>query len=492
MSVWEAIVVWGYFVCLAFLSLFGIHRYLLTGIFLRNREERPAPADGLAGDGEPPIVTVQLPVFNERYVVVRLIDAVAGMDWPRDRLRIQVLDDSTDDTTEMAEEAAARWRARGVDVSVLHRTDRTGFKAGALEAGLASAAGDFVAVFDADFLPPADFLRRLMPHFREGVGMVQARWGHVNDDYSLLTRAQAVLLDGHFVVEHTARNRSGRFFNFNGTAGVWRIDCIREAGGWQHDTLTEDLDLSYRAQLAGWEFTYLPELLAPAELPVTLAAFKSQQHRWAKGSIQTAIKLLPRILTSDHPVAVKSEAIAHLTANVAYPLMMVVALLIPPSLLVRWRWEVGETGWLDASAFLLASLSVGFFYTVSQVAVYRDWGRRVALIPAVMTLGIGMGVNQTRAVFEALLGKTSPFVRTPKSGVVKRGEAGLVSYRLKIGWTPWVEAGLSLYHLAGIGLAVQEGYYLALPFQLLFLLGFGYVGFGTLFQALRPVVAASA
>ena len=490
MSIWEAIVVWGYFVCLACLSLFGVHRYLLTGIFLKNREFRPPPAVRAGDVGDTPTVTVQLPVFNERYVVVRLIDAVAALDWPGEHLQIQVLDDSTDDTTAMAEEAAARWREAGVDVTVIHRTDRTGFKAGALEAGLASARGRFVAVFDADFLPPADFLRRLMPHFQDNIGMIQARWGHVNDDYSLLTRAQAVLLDGHFVVEHTARNRSGRFFNFNGTAGVWRVACIRDAGGWQHDTLTEDLDLSYRAQLAGWDFTYLPELLAPAELPVTLAAFKSQQHRWAKGSIQTALKLLPRILSSDQSAAVKSEAVAHLTANVAYPLMMLVALLIPPSLLVRWRWDVAETGWLDASAFLLASLSVGIFYTVSQVTVYRDWGRRVALIPAVMTLGIGMGVNQTCAVFEALLGRTSPFVRTPKSGVVKRGQRALVTYRLKTGWTPWVEAGFSLYHLVGIALALQEGYYLALPFQLLFFLGFGYVGFGTLLQARRVTAAA--
>ncbi len=488
MSVYEAVIVWGYFACLAVLSIFGLHRYVLTSIFLRTRgEAKPPPLV------EEPLVTVQLPVFNERYVIARLIDAVASLDWPRERLQIQVLDDSTDDTTALARAAVERWRERGVDIALIRRGERAGFKAGALEHGLRSARGDYVAVFDADFLPPPGFLREVMPHFRRGVGMVQARWGHVNCDCSLLTRLQAVLLDGHFVVEHTARSRSGRFFNFNGTAGVWRVDCIREAGGWQHDTLTEDLDLSYRAQLAGWGFIYLPQVVAPAELPVTLAAFKSQQHRWAKGSIQTAIKLLPRIFRSDQPLRVKLEAAFHLSANIAYPLMVAVALLIPPSLLVRWRWHSAETGWLDFLAFALASLSVGVFYTVSQVAVYGDWRRRVALIPAVMTLGIGMGVNQTRAVFEALAGRRSPFVRTPKSGAIGRRRAGGAAYRLRLGWTPWLEVGLSLYHLAGIALAFREGYFLAMPFQLLFLLGFGSVGFGTFIQAQgRPTGAEAA
>jgi cellulose synthase/poly-beta-1,6-N-acetylglucosamine synthase-like glycosyltransferase len=487
MNVYEAFIVWGYFGCLVVLSLFGMHRYVLTGIFLKTRRQAPAlPAQAAAR------VTVQLPIFNERYVVERLIDAVAALDWPADCLQIQVLDDSTDETTALARAAVARWREAGVDISLRRREDRAGFKAGALEAGLAEATGEFVAVFDADFLPPPDFLKQVMPHFSEGVGMVQARWGHLNNDYSLLTRLQAVLLDGHFVIEHTARNRSGRFFNFNGTAGVWRTRCIRDAGGWQHDTLTEDLDLSYRAQMAGWGFVYLPGVVTPAELPVSLSAFKSQQHRWAKGSIQTALKLLPRILRSPQPAAIKLEAVAHLTANLAYPLMMLVALLIPPSLLVRWRWQVSETGWLDVTAFVLASLSVGVFYTVSQVSVYRDWRRRVALIPAVMALGIGMGVNQTRAVFEALAGRTSPFVRTPKSGVTRRGERRAAAYRLRLGWGPLLEGALSLYHLAGIGLAVSEGYYLALPFQLLFCLGFGYVGFGTIIQELRGARPARA
>ena len=483
-------IVWGYFACLAVLSLFGLHGYHLAGIYVRRRGDAPAPA--ARGDAALPAVTVQLPIYNERYVVERLIDAVAALDWPADKLEIQVLDDSADDTTAIAEAAAACWRARGVNVRVLRRPDRVGFKAGALEAGMASARGELLAVFDADFVPRPDFLRRTVPHFRDGVGMVQARWGHVNHDYSLLTRLQAVLLDGHFVIEHTARHRTGRFFNFNGTAGVWRADCVRDAGGWQHDTLTEDLDLSYRAQLAGWEFVYLPGVVAPAELPVTMAAFKSQQHRWAKGSIQTARKLLPRILRSDLPGRVKLEAVAHLTANLAYPLMLVMAMLIPPSVGIRWRWESMGVAWLDAIAFALATLSVGFFYTISQVAIYRDWRRRVALIPAVMVLGIGMGVNQTRAVLEALAGRQTPFVRTPKSGIERAGQrlAGQ-SYQAVVGRTPWIEAGLCAYHLVGIALTAHAGYWLALPFQALFCLGFGYVGLSSLWGA-HPNAARAA
>ncbi len=324
-----------YFGCLLVLSAYGAHRWYLLWLYRRHRRDDATPArrfDPL------PRLTVQLPLYNEMYVAERLIDAVCALDYPRDRLEIQVLDDSTDETREIVSAKTAACAARGFDIVHLHRTDRAGFKAGALEAGLRVAKGDLIAIFDADFVPQPGFARELVHHFTdERVGMVQARWGHLNADYSPLTRVQSMLLDGHFVIEHTARNRSGRFFNFNGTAGIWRRRCIEDAGGWQHDTLTEDLDLSYRAQLEGWRFVFLPDHIAPAELPLEMGAFKSQQHRWAKGSIQTARKLLPRIYRSALPWYVKLEATVHLTANIGYVLMVLLALLIVPAVWLRRR-----------------------------------------------------------------------------------------------------------------------------------------------------------
>lgn len=464
------------------LSLYGLHRIYLSAVFLKTRSQHAVermPAEW-------PRVTVQLPVFNERLVVVRLIDAVAAMDYPRDRLQVQILDDSTDDTTALARAAAARWRDAGVDMVVLHRTDRTGFKAGALEAGMASATGEFIAVFDADFVPQADFLKRALPCFGPGIGMVQARWGHLNEADSLLTRIQAVLLDGHFVVEHTARHRSGRWFNFNGTAGIWRARAIPDAGGWQHDTLTEDLDLSYRAQLAGWRFVYLPDLVVPAELPPTMRAFKSQQHRWAKGSVQTLRKLAGPLLTADIGWRVKLEALIHLSSNLAYPLVIVLTLLTPAAVQIRGH---ALDAWLfaDVVFFSLATVGVTLFYATSQWAAHADWGRRLVRLPAVLALGIGMAVNQSRAVFEALAGHTSPFVRTPKFG-----RADGAGYRLSGGWTQWIEIALAAYHVGGLCLALWHGYWPSLAIQVLFACGFGAVGLRSLWPAppeVKPVAA---
>ena len=487
MTLAEAAVLVAYAGILTILAGLGIHRYHLTALFLRSRGSRLAPP---TGERDLPTVTVQLPVFNEGEVVVRLIDAVCGLDWPTERLQVQVLDDSDDGSEALSLAAVERHRAAGLDVQWIRRTERVGYKSGALAAGLEQARGGLVAVFDADFLPPRSFLRSTVPSFADpAVGMVQARWDHLNRDLSLLTRTQAVLLDGHFVVEHTARHRTGRFFNFNGTAGVWRRRCIDDAGGWQHDTLTEDLDLSYRAQLAGWSFVYLPDVTAPAELPVTMADFKTQQHRWAKGSIQTARKLLPRLLRADLPLPVKTEAVAHLCANVAYPLMTVLALLVPPSLLVRYRWEGVWAGWMDALAFALATVSVAVFYVTAERALQRDWWSSLAMVPMVMLVGIGMGVNQSRAVAEALGGRVTPFVRTPKTGSVGR-QRGARRYLAVRDWTPGLELVLAAYHAWGVGLAVANGYYLALPFQLLFVLGFAYVGFGTLTSWRRPAGAS--
>src|SRR6187455_1789802 len=308
-----------YFFVLVILAVYGWHRYYLVYLYMKNKDKQPVPAGPL---NPAPVVTIQLPLYNEMYVADRLIDAVCQIDYTRELLEIQVLDDSTDETQSVAEQAVRRNAARGVDITFIHRTDRSGYKAGALEAALKVAKGEFVAIFDADFIPTPDFLTRTVPFFTDPkVAMVQARWGHINQDYSLLTKIQSILLDGHFVLEHGGRNRAGVFFNFNGTAGIWCREAIYAAGGWQHDTLTEDLDLSYRAQLKGWQFVFLPNLVTPAELPVDMNGFKSQQHRWTKGSIQTCRKLLPAVWRAKLPLLIKFEATAHLTANFNYPLM---------------------------------------------------------------------------------------------------------------------------------------------------------------------------
>src|SRR5476649_458138 len=307
-----------YFLVLLILSIYGSHRYVMAYLYYKYKGNLPTPKGKF---GTMPRVTIQLPIFNEMYVVERLIDAVAGIEYPRDRFEIQVLGDSTDETQGIARAKVERLRQGGIYISYIHRDNRQGYKAGALHAGLQIATVELVAVFDADFVPSKDFLRRSVHYFTdEKIGMVQVRWEHLNRDSSHLTQAQAIFLDGHFVIEHTARNRSGLFFNFNGTAGVWRRNAIEDAGGWQHDTLTEDTDLSYRAQLRGWHFLYLPDIECPSELPVEMNAFKSQQARWAKGLMQTAKKILPRVLRSNEPAAVKAEAFFHLTVNISYPL----------------------------------------------------------------------------------------------------------------------------------------------------------------------------
>jgi len=480
-------VVVAYVLVLIVLSVYGSHRYWMAYLYHRHRYLLPTPASRFA---ELPRVTVQLPVFNEMYVVRRLVDAVCRIDYPRDRLQIQVLDDSTDETCSIARACVDGWRAAGVDIVYLHREDRHGFKAGALDAGLASATGELVAVFDADFVPEPDFLRRTVHFFTDpGVGMVQVRWEHLNRAYSMLTQAQGILLDGHFVIEHTARNRSGAFFNFNGTAGVWRCAAIEAGGGWQHDTLTEDLDLSYRAQLAGWRFVFLPQVVAPAEIPVEMNAFKSQQHRWAKGSIQTALKLLPRILSAPLPGHVKREAFFHLTANLAYLLMIPLALLMPLSVMVRIGHGTIEVLLLDLPIFALATFSVVFFYATSQRETGGGWWERLRALPLVMGLGIGLSVNNARAVVEALAGQQSEFVRTPKHGVRTAGES-VARRRYKVATTfqPLVELGIAAYMTYGIVFVVEKGVYYSLPFLLLFQLGFGYVGLTSLVEGARDLV----
>ena len=328
-----------YFIVMVILAFYGVHRYQLVWLYYRNRRRAShssTPPQRFSEAGLP-FVTIQLPIFNEQYVIDRLVDACCRMEYPRDRLEIQVLDDSTDETEQVAANIVQRY-ASGTEglppqpIHYLHRTDRYGYKAGALDAGLGSARGEFIAIFDADFVPPPDWLRRVVDQFADpAIGMVQTRWTHLNRNYSFLTQVEAILLDGHFVLEHGGRSRSGVFFNFNGTAGMWRRQAIDEAGGWQHDTLTEDTDLSYRAQLKGWQFRYLQDVECPAELPIEMTAFKTQQARWAKGLIQTGKKILPRVMKSDAPWHTKLEAWYHLTANLSYPLMIVLSMLLMPA-----------------------------------------------------------------------------------------------------------------------------------------------------------------
>ncbi|HEX9814512.1 MAG TPA: cellulose synthase family protein, partial [Myxococcota bacterium] len=432
-----------------------------------------------------PTVTIQLPIYNEMYVADRLIDAVCEIEYPRELLEIQVLDDSTDETTSVAERAVRRNAANGINITYLHRTDRTGYKAGALEAGLRVAKGDFVAIFDADFIPTADFLVRTVPFFADPkVAMVQARWGHINEDYSLLTKIQAILLDGHFVLEHGARNRSGLFFNFNGTAGIWRRTAITDAGGWQHDTLTEDLDLSYRAQLRGWQFVFLPNLVAPAEVPVEMNSFKSQQHRWAKGSIQTCRKVLPRILRSNLPLRVKAEAFFHLTANFNYLLMCVLSVLMAPSMVIRFNMGWYEMLLIDVPLFLAATASVANFYMVCQRELYsRDWTKRLKYLPFLMSIGIGLTINNTRAVLEALFHRQSEFARTPKYRIEGQTDEWIgKKYRQSFVVQPMIELALGLYFTATVFYALANGIYGTVPFLMLFQIGFLYTGLLSIVQ----------
>jgi cellulose synthase/poly-beta-1,6-N-acetylglucosamine synthase-like glycosyltransferase len=481
MMPFDSLLLFAYFFILSILALYGWHRYFLVYQYMKHRDRVPGPPPPI---DEWPVVTVQLPIYNEMYVVDRVIDAVCRLDYPRDRLEIQVLDDSTDETCEIAELAVRRQAARGFDISYHHRVDRTGFKAGALAAGLLKARGELVTIFDADFLPPADFLRRTVSYFENPrLALVQARWGHLNHDYSLLTRIQAVLLDGHFVLEHGGRNRSGCFFNFNGTAGVWRRHAIVDAGGWQHDTLTEDLDLSYRAQIRGWQFLFLPELVTPAEVPVEMNAFKSQQHRWAKGSIQTCRKLLPLILQADLPLKVKAEAFFHLTANFNYVLMVVLSLLMWPSMVVRYDMGFTEMLLIDVPLFAAATVSVFNFYLMSQREAYSDWRTRIKYLPAVIAVGIGLAINNTRAVFEALFGGAGEFTRTPKYGIERSlDEWQHKRYHQSMPIQPLIEVAFGLYFTGSIVYALAHGLYGSLPFLLLFQVGFLYTGLMSIFQ----------
>ena len=475
MTLAETLTLAAYFFVLIILAFYGWHRYYIVYLYMKNRDKQAKPGPQLS---PLPVVTLQLPLYNEMYVADRLVESVCGIDYPRELLEIQVLDDSTDETRGIAEAAVRRFASQGVDIKYYHRADRAGYKAGALEAGLKVARGEFVGIFDADFLPGSDFLMKLMPHFSDPkIGMVQARWGHINQDYSLLTKIQSILLDGHFVLEHGGRHRSGCFFNFNGTAGVWRRAAIEDAGGWQHDTLTEDLDLSYRAQLRGWKFVFVPDLVAPAEVPVEMNAFKSQQHRWAKGSIQTCRKLLPQILAADVPFGVKAEAFFHLTANFNYPLMVVLSILMFPAMVIRYNMGWYEMMLIDVPLFFAATFSVCNFYLVCQREIHPDWRSRIKYLPFLMSIGIGLCINNSRAVFEALFNQQSEFARTPKYRIEGDGDQWVgKNYRQSVAIQPLIELALGLYFTATVFYALANHIYGTVPFLVLFQIGFLYTG----------------
>ena len=470
------------------LTAFGVHRFYLARQYRRylGRRLRRTPS------GTPatwPSVTVQLPLYNERYVAARAVQALGALDYPRDRLEIQVLDDSTDETTGRVAHEVDRLRAEGVRIHHLRRTSRSGFKAGALAAGLRQATGELVAIFDADFTPDADFLKQVVGEFtRPDVGMVQARWSHLNEQHSLLTRTQALQLDAHFAIEHGVRAAKGWFFNFNGTAGVWRRKAIDDAGGWQPDMLTEDLDLSYRAQLRGWRFIYRDDVAAPAELPVEIAAYRQQQQRWAQGGAQAARQLIPPILRAPLPTSIKREALWHLLAHFAYPLLAVVTIaglavgLLAETVTARWVLAA------DGAILSFAMGSLGYFYGVTAWARGgAGWPRRLWLVPVVMVLGAGIAVSQTAAVLRGLTGRRTPFRRTPKYDIARGNSRSWrrAAYRIPSGGPALLECLTGVALLAAGGLEAARHDALPSGLVVLFAVGFLCVGGAALMQLIN-------
>jgi cellulose synthase/poly-beta-1,6-N-acetylglucosamine synthase-like glycosyltransferase len=455
-------------------------------LYYKHRKQKIAPPGQMTSL---PRITVQLPLYNEMYVAERLLNSVAALDYPKDKLEIQVLDDSTDETTGIVARKAAELRGRGFDIHCIRRADRQGFKAGALQNGLQSATGEFIAILDADFVPQPDLLQKTIHYFTDPtIGMLQTRWGHLNEPYSLLTRVQSILLDAHFLIEQTARSRSGRFFNFNGTAGIWRRSCIEDSGGWQHDTLAEDLDLSYRAQIKGWKFLFLPDIVTPAELPVEMNAFKAQQHRWAKGSAQAMKKMLPQLWRATLPLKIKLEGTMHLTSNLGHLMLFTMCLVLRSTAYAGTHEASGGNEFtklflVDVPLFLAASVSVTAFYFCPQVALHAKWWKRILLMPLMMAVGIGLCVNNARAVLEAIFNHKSEFVRTPKAGVQQRTDPWRgIQYRSFRGLIPYLEIAFGLYYTWFLYDVLDHGLWLTAVFIVFFQVGFFYVGFMSLMQ----------
>ncbi len=475
-----------YFGTLIILSIYGLHRYETMRRYIKYKKNLltspPQRFERL------PKVTIQLPLYNERFVVDRLLEEVAKIEYPRDLLQIQVLDDSTDETHPYTERLCNEYRAAGVAIEYRHRNNRHGYKAGALQEGLESATGELIAIFDADFIPPPDFLMRTVHFFAEqDVGVVQTRWSYLNKEFSILTQVEAMLLDGHFVLEHGARCGSGLFFNFNGTAGVLRRRMIEDAGGWQHETLTEDSDLSYRAQLNGWRFVYLPALDCPSELPVETYGFQVQQARWAKGLTQVAKKLLPRILKADLPWRVKVEAFMHLTPNISYPLMIIVSMLMLPVMIVRFYMGMFQMVLIDFPLIVASFWSISAFYLYAQKELYpKTWWKSIAFLPMLMAAGVALTVSNTKGVLEALFGIQSSFARTAKYAIgTQKVQIKAAAYRRRSGLLPYIEIAIGCYFLYMIDFAVDTYNFLAIPFLLLFVCGYWWAGFSTIYEEYR-------
>ncbi|HMF74782.1 MAG TPA: glycosyltransferase [Bryobacteraceae bacterium] len=475
-----------YFGILAVLSVYGLHRYETIRRYRKFRKNLPKAAPSTFE--QLPKVTIQLPLYNERYVVERLLDEVSRIDYPRELLQIQVLDDSTDETHPYTERLCNEYAAAGVPIEYHHRTNRHGYKAGALQEGMETATGEFIAIFDADFLLPSDFINRTIHFFTDpGVGVVQTRWSYLNKEFSILTQVEAMLLDGHFVLEHGARCGSGLFFNFNGTAGILRRKMIDDAGGWQHETLTEDSDLSYRAQLNGWRFVYLPSLDCPSELPAETYSFQVQQARWAKGLTQVAIKLLPRILKSGLPFQVKAEAFMHLTPNISYPLMIVVSMLMLPVMIVRFYMGMFQMVLIDFPLIVASFWSISAFYLYAQRELYpKVWWKSIAFLPMLMAAGVALTLSNTKGVIEALLGIQSSFARTAKYAMgAKKVKLQPTAYKRRSGWLPYAELAFGTYFVYMVDFAIETMNYLAIPFLLLFVCGYYWAGFSTLYEEFR-------
>ncbi|MEX0747864.1 MAG: glycosyltransferase, partial [Rhodothermales bacterium] len=435
------------------------------------RREGHVPDPDFVPQATPVSVTIQLPLYNEPLVAERLIDACARIDHPPRHLEIQVLDDSTDSTSNVVTARVAAWQRRGINIVHVRRPHRDGFKAGALQNGFRIARGDYIAIFDADFVPKPDFLRRILAEFTDDdIGLVQSRWSHLNSDSSILTKMQAMGLDTHFAIEQRVRELTGCFITFNGTAGVWRRECIEDAGGWQGDTIAEDLDLSYRAQMKGWRFRYVGDLEVPAELPASTSALRSQQFRWAKGSTETALKLLGPLWRSAHPLRVKLQGTIHMTAHAAFLFILLALFLHAPLLVAK---SVGEGpgpayfGWMALGLAGFVGFSLAQLY--AQRDLYVDWGRRLRLFPAFMAGSIGLSLSNARAVLEALAGKRSAFVRTPKFNAEE------ISSRSSTPPIAYAELAIFVYSLAGLAAVVSIGEWAAIPFQALFVAGFGII-----------------
>ena len=475
-----------YVLLLVILTVYAFHAYLMLFLYKRRRAGTPLK---IPPPTEWPLVTVQLPIYNEQYVVERLIHSICNLDYPREKLEIQILDDSTDETREIAVKCADYYRKQGIDINYIHRAERQGFKAGALKNGLQSAKGEFIAIFDADFVAKSDFLKKMIPHFNApDIGVVQARWGHLNGNYSLLTRSQTICLDAHFVLEHGARNANGIFINFNGTAGIWRKQTILSAGNWQDDTLTEDIDISYRAQIAGWKFVYVNDVVCPAEVPAEVYGLKNQQYRWAKGAFQTAIKLLPSIWRNAKlSPLMKFEATIHLTNHLVFPVLLLLALMLFPMLIIRINHPHMDVFFAIVSFFTINAFSYPLFYIYAQKKIYPDWKRRILFLPILMAGAIGLTVINSQAVFSAILGRKSNFHRTPKYNLADNNQKSWrrKKYRIRFNTTVLFELMLLAYVSASLCYAFNNIQYIAIPFIIFYWFGFAFIGGLSLLHGIR-------